>query len=107
MAAPLTRRSALAASMSGLLFSGKGIAADPESTASPNSVTEPQREVTVADTTDVLVCGGGPAGVAAALSAARTGASVRLLEAHGCLGGVWTSGMLSYVMDAEKPGTNW
>lgn len=60
----------------------------------------------IAGTFDVIVCGGGPAGVAAAISAARAGASVLLLECHGCLGGVWTSGMLSYVIDAGKPGFN-
>ncbi|HCS53023.1 MAG TPA: FAD-dependent oxidoreductase, partial [Planctomycetaceae bacterium] len=27
-------------------------------------------------------------------------------ECHGCLGGVWTSGMLSFVIDAAKPGLN-
>ena len=74
--------------------------------ATPGSLTEPARDVPVAGRSDVLVCGGGPAGVAAAASAARAGASVRLLELHGCLGGVWTSGMLSYVIDADKPGFN-
>lgn len=48
---------------------------------------------------DVLVVGGGPAGVAAALSAARRGATVRLIENHGQLGGVWTTGLLSWVLD--------
>jgi len=43
---------------------------------------------------DVLVVGGGPAGVAAALSAARQGRCVRLIEAHSCLGGMGTAGMV-------------
>jgi hypothetical protein len=51
----------------------------------------------------VVVCGGGPAGVAAAVAAARSGASVRLLELQGCLGGVWTAGLLSVVLDAAGP----
>ena len=34
--------------------------------------------------------------------AARTGAKVRLLELQGCLGGVWTSGQLSWVIDAAN-----
>ena len=38
--------------------------------------------------------GAGPAGVAAAIAAARTGAKTRLLEVNGCLGGVWTAGLL-------------
>lgn len=39
---------------------------------------------------DVLVAGGGPAGLAAAVAAARLGASVRLVEKHGFLGGTLT-----------------
>lgn len=66
---------------------------------------EPAKEVPVAEETDVLVAGGGPAGVAAAVAAARTGARVRLLEVHGCLGGVWTAGLLSWTIDVrDKPG---
>ena len=48
---------------------------------------------------DVIVCGGGPAGVCAAIRAARDGASVLLIEKQGCLGGVWTSGLLSWFLD--------
>lgn len=62
-------------------------------------------EIPVVEETDVVVCGAGPAGVAAALAAARTGAKTRLIEVHGCLGGVWTAGALSWVIDAgNKPG---
>lgn len=54
---------------------------------------------------DVIVCGGGPAGVAAAVSAARKGAGVLLVEKGGCLGGFWTQGLLTWVMGAlEQPG---
>ena len=74
--------------------------------AAPGTLDEPARAVPIAGHSDVLICGGGPAGVAAAVSAARAGASVRLLELHGCLGGVWTSGMLSYVIDSAKSGFN-
>ncbi|NLB60635.1 MAG: FAD-dependent oxidoreductase, partial [Lentisphaerae bacterium] len=47
---------------------------------------------------DVLVVGGGPAGVAAALACARQGASVRLIEAHSCLGGMGTAGLVPAFM---------
>ncbi|QDU78818.1 ribulose-1,5-biphosphate synthetase [Polystyrenella longa] len=61
---------------------------------------EERRLVPVAGTSDVLVCGGGPAGIAAALAAARQGAKTQLLEFAGCLGGVWTAGMLTKILDA-------
>ena len=57
-----------------------------------------QRELEVRYQTDVLVVGGGPAGVAAALAAARQGASVRLIEAHSCLGGMGTAGRVPAFM---------
>ena len=45
---------------------------------------------------DVLVAGGGPAGCAAAVAAARAGARTLLLEATGCLGGMGTSGLVPF-----------
>jgi ribulose 1,5-bisphosphate synthetase/thiazole synthase len=69
------------------------------------SFVEPTRLLPVATETDVIVCGGGPAGFAAAVSAARTGAKTTLIESHGCLGGVWTAGLLSNLIDYQnKPG---
>lgn len=43
---------------------------------------------------DVFVAGGGPSGVAAAVSAARSGKKVFLAEATGCFGGLGTSGLV-------------
>lgn len=43
---------------------------------------------------DVIVSGGGPAGVAAAISSARLGAKTLLIEKNGCLGGMATSGLV-------------
>ena len=60
---------------------------------------EAAREVPIVESSDVVVCGGGPAGAAAALAAARAGAKTRLLEVNGCLGGIWTAGALSLVID--------
>lgn len=68
------------------------------------SIVEPIRELTVGKSFDVIVSGGGPAGIAAALSAARGGAKTCLIEAHGCLGGIWTSGLLGYVLDSRQKG---
>lgn len=44
---------------------------------------------------DVVVFGGGPSGTAAAVSAARNGLKVALVEAMGCLGGMSTSGLVN------------
>lgn len=39
-----------------------------------NFIMEPERRIPVSGTADVIVCGGGPAGVCAAVAAARLGA---------------------------------
>ena len=51
---------------------------------------EPQKKIPVLATCEVLVVGGGPAGLSAALGARRAGADVILCEAYGCFGGVIT-----------------
>ncbi|MBI2441827.1 MAG: FAD-dependent oxidoreductase [Lentisphaerae bacterium] len=43
---------------------------------------------------DVLICGGGPAGTAASIAAARQGARCFLVEQQGCLGGVGTNALV-------------
>jgi len=65
---------------------------------------EHPREIQVKGDYDVIVAGGGPAGFTAALAAARKGAKTLLLEVNGCIGGVWTAGMLSWIIDAGNKG---
>ena len=65
---------------------------------------EPATTLPLVSDVDVIVCGAGPAGVSAAITAARAGAKVRLFEWRGCLGGVWTAGLLGYLLDFDKPG---
>ena len=55
---------------------------------------EDTRQTEVGGEYDALVLGGGPAGVAASIAAARAGASVLLIEKHGFLGGMATAGMV-------------
>ena len=54
--------------------------------------TEPARQLPVYGSFDVVVVGGGPAGIAASWSAAKHGARVLLIERYGFLGGMGTAG---------------
>lgn len=58
----------------------------------PSRLHEPARETEVFAEVDVCVLGGGPAGLAAAVSAARGGARTLLVERYGFLGGMGTAG---------------
>lgn len=53
------------------------------------------KEIPTKASVDVCVIGGGPTGVAAAIAAARAGASVFVIEAQGCFGGAGTSGLVT------------
>ncbi|MDF3056539.1 MAG: FAD-dependent pyridine nucleotide-disulfide oxidoreductase [Rariglobus sp.] len=59
---------------------------------------EPQKKLRVLDRADVLVLGGGPGGLGAAISAARNGARTILVERTGSFGGNWTAGILGAIM---------
>lgn len=57
-----------------------------------------QQTIPVADTVDVLVCGGGVAGIAAAVAAARSGARTLLIERAGFLGGTATGSAMGLIV---------
>jgi hypothetical protein len=63
-----------------------------------DTVIEYQKSVPVVAETDVLVVGAGPAGLAAAIAAARSGARTMLLERFGYVGGNLTAGLVGPCM---------
>lgn len=67
-------------------------------------VREPSHKVPVVAEADVVVVGGGSAGVSAAVCAAREGASVILIEKANFLGGLWTGGLVLPVLATHAIG---
>ena len=71
------------------------------------SINEPEREIEVVKEAEVVVVGGGPAGIAAAIAAARNGTETVLLERYGYLGGLASGGLVTLIMPmsdgTEKP----
>lgn len=67
-------------------------------------ITERERKTQVIKQVDVIVAGGGTAGCVAAVSAARSGASVLLVEQFGSLGGTATEGLVTPLMSTEIEG---
>jgi len=61
-------------------------------------VIQPRHEIPVLRDTDVVVVGGGCAGVMAAVSARRAGVKVTLIERYGYCGGLWTGGLVLIVL---------
>jgi len=59
--------------------------------------SEPARDIPIARDFDVLVAGGGPAGLAAAIASARAGAGTLLIEQFGYLGGTATASLMACI----------
>ncbi|MFQ5416680.1 MAG: FAD-dependent oxidoreductase [Gaiellales bacterium] len=68
---------------------------------SKQTITEPSRQTVVLKRTEVLVVGGGSAGVSAAVAAARSGAEVTLVERYGSLGGLATGGLIALLLTLD------
>ena len=69
------------------------------------TITETAREIPVVKEVDVVVAGGGPAGVTAAIAAARNGAKTLLVERYGYLGGMITGSNVTWYLgfgDGQK-----
>ncbi|HEY4669802.1 MAG TPA: FAD-dependent oxidoreductase [Tepidiformaceae bacterium] len=67
----------------------------------PSEIQLPATTVPVRSTTDVLVVGGGTAGVAAAVAAARNGADTLLVERGTYLGGLATGGLIILLLTMD------
>lgn len=74
---------------------------DPGVMAGANEILQPSASIPVLLEADVAVIGGGVAGIAAAVAAARNGARTVLVERDGCLGGTATTGLMVVFMGVD------
>ena len=70
----------------------------------PDAVEESPRKLPIRGRYDVVVCGGGSAGIGAALAAARSGMKTLMIERWGMPGGVWTAGLLNPFFECHGRG---
>ncbi|MFC1948931.1 FAD-dependent oxidoreductase [Chloroflexota bacterium] len=68
-----------------------------ERLSSGKTIREQARDIKVCREADVVVVGGGPGGIGAAISAARSGADTVLVERYGHLGGMGTGGLVTII----------
>jgi hypothetical protein len=75
---------------------------------STKTIREPAQDIRVVREADVVVVGGGPGGIGAAVSAARNGASTVLIERYGYLGGMGTGGLVTIIPQlTDYTGKQW
>jgi len=67
-------------------------------------IEEKERRTPITDEADVVVAGGGPAGVAASIGSARLGVKTMLIERYGCLGGLATGGLVITLVETKRYG---
>jgi hypothetical protein len=67
----------------------------------PDYITMPEQRVPVVASCDVLVVGGGAAGMSAAIAAARQGADAVLVERYGYLGGLASGGLIVLLLTLD------
>jgi flavin-dependent dehydrogenase len=70
------------------------------------TILEPARSINVFREADVVVVGGGPAGIGAAVAAARSGVDTVLVERYGHLGGMATGGLVVFIPHLSDGSTN-
>ena len=68
----------------------------------PKSIEEPARKIPLYGEYEVAVLGGGPAGIAAAVAAARAGRRTLLIERYGFLGGMGTAAGVTNLRAARQ-----
>jgi hypothetical protein len=93
-----SRRGFLLATGGGLgasAFGPSAVSPAGESGRHGDYVVVPERKVSVRAEADIVVCGGGPAGISAACCAARYGAKVVLLERWPSVGGMATNALVN------------
>ena len=64
-----------------------------------------KNDIEIIDNIDIIAAGAGPAGICAAVAAARQGASVLLIERYGAVGGNLTLGNVSPILGGTSQGT--
>jgi hypothetical protein len=93
----MTGAAAFAIGASGLALPLSAQSNKPSPKIPGKTIHEAARQTRVCHTADVVVVGGGPGGIGAALTAARSGANTVLIERYGHLGGMGTGGLVTII----------